>query len=125
MTNVKGLGNDIIEIERVREGISQHGQRFLDRLFTPKEQAYCKTHADPTPSFAGRFAAKEAITKALGCGIGAKVSWLDIEILANEDGQPHVTFSEGLKQRFNNPTILLSISHCKTYATAVAIWNAD
>lgn len=119
---ILGLGNDIIEIERIREGLERHGQRFLDRLFTLKEQEYCLSHRDPVPHFSGRFAAKEAIAKSFGTGIGEHVSWQDIEILSEKEGAPRVTFSERLNQQFHHPRVLVSISHCKLYVTAVALW---
>ncbi len=116
-SSILGLGNDIIEIERIRESIKEHGSRFLERLFTPKEQAYCLKHEDSATHFAGRFAAKEAISKALGLGVGRELAWKDMEILNDENGTPQVTLS----QRFKNMKVLVSISHCKHYATAVAI----
>lgn len=120
---MKGIGNDIIEIERIRHSLEQHGDHFCERVFTPKERAYCLEHADPAPRFAGRFSAKEAVVKALGCGFGKDASWQDIEILSDPNGKPEVHLSDSLMKRFNNPRILLSISHCKLYATAVAIWH--
>lgn len=75
------------------------------------------------PHFAGRFAAKEAIAKALGTGFGAEVAWHDIEILGNELGKPEVYLSEAAKKRFKNPRILVSISHSTSHATAVALWS--
>ena len=108
------IGTDIIEIERIREAIKDHGQHFLDRLFTKKEQQDCKSHKDPSIRFAGRFAAKEAIAKALGCGFGKDLSWLDIEIINDELGRPHATLKNG-KQ------VAVSISHCRSHATAVAM----
>ncbi|MFS8563269.1 MAG: holo-ACP synthase [Rhabdochlamydiaceae bacterium] len=120
---IKGLGNDIVEIARVRRLIQTHDKKALNRLFTPKEQLYCLNKKDPIPHFAGRFSAKEAITKALGCGIGKLISWQDIEILNDAEGKPEVLFSPAAKGRFDSPQILLSISHCNNYATAVAIWT--
>lgn len=120
--NIQGLGNDIIEIERVRQSIERHGQHFLNRLFTHREQDYCYKFKDPVPHFAGRFAAKEAISKALGTGFGSEVSWHDIEILGDEHGKPIVHLSEAAKKHFNTPRILVSISHSASHATAVAIW---
>ena len=120
--NILGLGNDLIEISRLKKGHEEHGDNFLGRLFTPKEQAYCSRQRDPYPRYAGRFAAKEAIVKALGCGFGSEVSFQDIEILPNAQGKPEAHFSDGLKQRFSNPHILLTITHCKEYASAVALW---
>ncbi len=118
---ILGLGNDIIEVERIRQAAQE--ERFLARLFTEKERTYCLKHKDPAERIAGRFAAKEAIVKALGCGgFGENISWLDIEILNDEKGKPEVFFSEVAKKRFGNPSIMLSISHCESFATAVAIW---
>lgn len=122
---IKGLGNDIVEIARLRRIIETHNKKAMSRLFTSKEQLYCLKYKDPIPHFAGRFAAKEAITKALGCGIGKLITWKDIEILNNPQGKPEVLFSPAVKTKFHSPQILLSISHCNNYATAVAIWTTD
>ena len=119
---MKGLGSDIIEIERIRQSIERHGPHFLNRLFTLREQEYCSQFKDPTPHFAGRFAAKEAIAKALGTGFGAEVSWQDLEILNDEKGKPCVYLSERLVASFDSPRFLISISHCQSYALAVANW---
>jgi holo-[acyl-carrier protein] synthase len=118
--NVQGLGTDIIEIERVRQSIDRHGQHFLNRLFTQQEQDYCYQYKDPVPHFAGRFAAKEAIAKALGTGFGAHLAWHDIQVLNDEAGKPVVKIME--KSQFKGAQVLVSISHSKDYATAVAMW---
>jgi holo-[acyl-carrier protein] synthase len=119
--SILGIGNDIVEIHRIHESIAQYGERFLERLFTAEERAYCSKHQDPVPHFAGRFSAKEAIVKALGVGFGKEVGWHDIEILNDAHGKPVVTFSPAAAARLSNPKVLVSISHCKLYATAVAI----
>jgi holo-[acyl-carrier protein] synthase len=119
--NIEGLGNDILEIARIRESIERHGAHFLSKLFTPKEQEYCHRFKDPAPHFAGRFAAKEAIAKALGTGFGAELSWLEIEILNDDHGKPVVSLSQALNQRLGPHQLLVSISHSTEYATAVAI----
>lgn len=119
----RGLGNDIIEINRIKTSIDRHGLHFLNRLFTQREQDYCYRFQDPSPHFAGRFAAKEAIAKALGIGFGSQLSWLDIEILNDDLGKPVVFLSEELQNRFQNPKLLVAISHSSTFATAVAIWS--
>lgn len=118
---ILGLGNDIVEIERIRESINRHGQHFLNRLFSQAEQDYCYRFQDPAPHFAGRFAAKEAIAKALGTGFGAHLSWHDIEIINDEHGRPEVHFSAAAREQFKDPKMFLSISHCVEYATAAAI----
>jgi holo-[acyl-carrier protein] synthase len=120
---ILGIGNDIIEIERIRKSIDEFGQKFISKLFTAKEQEYCLTYKDPVPRFAGRFCAKEAIVKALGSGFGELASWQDIEIENDHKGKPSVIFSETVNDHFKNPRVLLSISHCELYAIAIAIWT--
>ena len=123
---IKGLGTDIIEIDRIRKSFDMHGYRFLMRLFSVQEQDYCLKYKDPIPHFAARFSAKESIVKALGTGFGKHASWLDMEILNDELGKPCVTFSENLNTTLKNPVVLVSISHCQLYVSTVAIWvNTD
>lgn len=118
---VRNVGNDIIEVSRIKKVWQRHGVRFLDKLFTPKEQAYCLSKkAFPERHIAGRFAAKEAVAKALGTGFGP-ISWLDLEILNDSSGKPIVTVSPHVAENYGSPQFLLSISHCHEYATAVAI----
>ena len=116
-----GIGNDIIEIDRIRNSLAQHTERMLERIFTPKEQEYCLQYKDPIPRFAGKFSAKEAIAKALGTGIGEKLSWHDIEILNEPSGKPYVLLSKRAQRQFPAMQILISISHCELYVSSVAI----
>lgn len=122
MGTILGLGNDILDIERIRESVNKHGSHFLNKLFSQAEQQYCHKHQDPIPHIAGRFAAKEAIAKAIGTGFGEHLSWLDIEILNDTHGKPIVYLSESLKKKLKRVHFMISISHCKSYASAVAIW---
>lgn len=119
---MQGLGNDLIEISRIRASVERHGLHFINRIFTEKEQDYCYKYKDPAPHFAGRFAAKEAIAKALGTGFGSHLSWKDVEILNDELGKPHVYLSDSAKKAFQHPNIHVAISHSNDYAMAVAIW---
>lgn len=119
---MQGIGNDIIEIERILKAISRHGKRFLDDVFTQNEQIYCSRYQQPERHYAGRFAAKEAVVKALGTGFSPEITWLDIQVLNDAHGKPCVILSDRLNERFMHPQILLSISHCKTFATAVAVY---
>lgn len=118
---LQGLGTDIIEIDRIEKVFSRYGQKFLDRIFTVSEQEYCLKYHNPVQHYAGRFAAKEAIVKALGTGISKEVNWTDIEILNNKQGKPQVYLSAKARRLFSDPVILISISHSKKYATAVAV----
>lgn len=119
---ILGIGNDIIEIDRIRQSIDTHGLRLLSRIYTTKEQDYCLKYKDPVPHFAGRFSAKEAVVKALGTGFGEHTSWLDIEILNDTQGKPCVYFSNTLKKKLAGTSMLISISHCQLYVTAFALW---
>ncbi len=110
---MQGIGTDIIEIDRIRQAIDRLGQNFVDRLFTKGEQEYCRKYQDPAPHYAARFAAKEAIVKALGTGLRGGLSWTDIEIIRDESGRP--------TGRVNGRELLISMSHCKEHATAVAL----
>ena len=122
---ILGIGNDIIEIERIRKSIDTHGLRILSKLFTTKEQDYCLKHKDPVPHFAGRFSAKEAIVKALGTGFGEHATWLDIEIINEQNGKPTVHFSNAMEKRLKGTTVMISISHCQLYVTAFAVWTRN
>lgn len=125
MGNVIGVGNDIIEISRIRQVISRYQEKFLNRVFTPEEQAYCLRFKDAAPSFAVRFAAKEAIVKALGTGFREGVHWLELRIENDSKGKPMVVLSPRLKQHFPDYRFLLSMSHCKEYALATVILTQE
>ena len=113
-------GTDIIEINRIRESIESLGENFKNKIYTEKEIEYCESKKNVKfQHYAGRFAAKEAIFKAISELLDDKfeISWKDAEILNDEQGKPRVTFtSKKLKEKIQN--IDISISHCKEYATA-------
>jgi holo-[acyl-carrier protein] synthase len=113
-------GVDLIEIDRIDQVLDQHGQHYLDRVFTAEEIALSGRRVE---SLAGRFAAKEAVAKALGCGIG-EVTWKEIEILENEAGAPILQlFGEAaLKaEALGVETWSVSISHSQSHAMALAV----
>ena len=85
-----GLGSDLIDIERIRGVLDRQGERFLERVFTDEERAYCLGMKHPHKHFAARFAAKEAVMKALGVGWGQGAGWLDIEVVRDPDGPPRL-----------------------------------
>jgi holo-[acyl-carrier protein] synthase len=119
--SITGIGTDIIEISRIQEAIERHGERFLSRIFTLREREYCERYAQSTPHYAGRFAAKEAIVKALGTGFQFEMTWQDIEVINNPLGKPEVILSPQLRKTFPTAIFFLSISHCNKYATATTI----
>jgi holo-[acyl-carrier protein] synthase len=126
---IVGHGIDIVETERIRRMAQDHGQRFLDRCFTPAEQAYCQRNERRCHEhLAGRFAAKEAILKVLGTGWSGGIAWTDIEILPHRSGQPLVTLTGETATVANRLGITrwhISISHIETHATASAIGERD
>jgi holo-[acyl-carrier protein] synthase len=118
---IYGIGTDIIEVSRIQQSIERYGPRFLDRVFTEEEQKYCSRYRESYRHYAGRFAAKEAAVKALGTGFSGGINWLDVAVTNDETGKPCIILSKSLSERFNNPTLHLSISHCNEYATAFVI----
>ena len=119
---IKGLGTDILKVSRFKRVLDKHPQRFLKRLFTQEEQDYANRFKDRIIHLAGRFCAKEAVSKALGTGFGEKLSFADIRIENDPQGRPVVFLSNRANKMFQDPQIEISISHCKDYATATAIW---
>jgi holo-[acyl-carrier protein] synthase len=121
---ILGLGIDIIEVARIQSSYERFGERFLKRILHPNEIAYCLSHTAPGPFLAARFAAKEAISKAFGTGIGAQLGWQDMEVARKESGEPFVILHEGgqkLLAARNARMILISLSHTQEHAAAVAI----
>lgn len=115
-------GIDIIEIDRIKESIETLGERFLNRVYTPNEIQYCESKkAQKYQHYAARFAAKEAVFKAISESLADKfeLGWCDYEILNNENGKPIVKINKIDLADIEN--IDLSISHCKQYATATAV----
>src|SRR5271166_1386152 len=121
---ILGVGIDIIEVARIEASYAKFGERFLDRILHPNEIAYCLSHRAPAPFLAARFAAKEAISKAFGTGIGAQLSWRDMEVGRRDSGEPYVIFhgnGEKLLAARGARIVLISLSHTQEHATAVAI----
>lgn len=121
---IAGIGTDIVECLRIGKMIEQHGELFLRRVFTDREIRYCNSRKHATEHFAGRWAAKEAILKALGTGWAKGICWTDLEVRNDAGGQPRVLVRGGAKDfavQRGIGDILVSISHCRTYATAYAL----
>ena len=118
---VIGLGNDITECARIQQILEKHGPLFLDHFLTPREK---EESAGRLSYYAGRWAAKEAIAKALGCGIGEHCALIDLEILNDPQGKPEVTLSGAARataDRLKVARIHISISHEQHYAVATAL----
>ncbi len=119
-----GIGNDIVECLRIGRMIEQHGELFLNRVYTEREVRYCQARKRAVEHFAGRWAAKEAILKCLGTGWRKGLCWTDMEIRNDPSGRPVVLLCGAAKesaQQLRITDIQLSISHCRAYATAHAV----
>jgi holo-[acyl-carrier protein] synthase len=117
-------GIDIVEIARIRRMLEEYGPRFLDRCFTPQEQAYCRSKADPAPHLAARFAAKEATLKALGTGLSDGIRWTDVAIEHSDVGKPILRLSGRAMERSTDHGLrgwVVSLSHSGTMAVASVI----
>jgi len=120
MPDIIGVGLDATDIHRIADAIERYGERFLKRVFTPGEIAYCTRHRVPAIHFAARFAAKEAAMKALGTGHSHGVLWRDIEVVRG-GGPPHLQFHGGAARRFAEvgaKSSLLTITHSDALALA-------
>ena len=118
-----GLGCDVIEVARIRSVCERQGERFLARVFTDEERAYCSGMTHPHKHLAARFAAKEAVSKCFTTGIGAELSWKSISIFHGERRQPLVRLDEkgeALLRHMGATQVLVSLSHTETLAMAVA-----
>ncbi|MCC6546948.1 holo-ACP synthase [Candidatus Sumerlaeota bacterium] len=118
---ITGTGIDVVEIARFRKGLARYGERFRNRFFTTSEIAYCESRRDPALHFAVRFAAKEAVAKALGRGIAAGVGWRDIEVVREESGRPSILLHGIAREQVGTATIWLSMSHSETTASAMVV----
>ena len=119
-----GIGVDIVETSRIESSIARHGAKFLDRLFTAEERRYCDTQSVPARCYAARFAAKEAVAKAFGTGIGAELEWLDIIVKRSEAGKPSIELcglGRATAERLGVTEIMLSMSHSDHYAVAQVV----
>ncbi len=121
---VFGIGIDVVEVERIATAIERHGEPLLTKLFTPAERAYCESMKIPAMHYAARFAAKEAVAKALGTGIGANAGLHDLEITRDASGAPKLRLS-GAAEIFSHQhgitEIQISLTHARDYAAANAI----
>ena len=125
---IVSIGIDIVEVYRIRDTISRT-PRFLDRVFTPKERAYCEgKEAAAFQSFAGRFAAKEAFLKALRTGWRGKITWHDVEVVSDEKGVPYLSITGEAKEimtKHGATHVHVSISHTTDHAVAQVILERD
>jgi holo-[acyl-carrier protein] synthase len=127
-SQILGIGADIIECLRIAQMIERHGELFIRRVYTDHEIAYCSTKKAATQHYAGRWAAKEAVLKALGTGWVRGIAWRDVEVRNRPGGAPTITLRAGAKEVFERNGISrmhISISHCRSHAIAYAIAEGE
>ncbi|MHB1022053.1 MAG: holo-ACP synthase [Acidobacteriaceae bacterium] len=125
---IVGTGTDLMEIERIRESINRYGDRFLKRIYTAEEIAYCSRKKNSAESYAARFAAKEAGAKALGTGISRGVSWLEIEVRREPGCRPTVHFTGRAAEHAQSMGVThyaLSLTHSREWSMAVVILERE
>ncbi len=122
--SVVGIGIDIVAVARIESALNRFGERFLARVFCEAEVFYCQSMKNPAVHLAARFAAKEAVSKAFGTGIGAAMGWRDIEVLRRDNGEPAIVLhgrgAQTARER-GVATVLVSLSHTQEYAAANAV----
>ena len=124
---IVGLGTDIAEVGRVRAAIERHGETFLRRVYTAKEREYCEQFKNKYERYAGRFAAKEAVMKALGTGWSRGVRWVDVEVVREKGGRPTIKLAgeaANVAGRLNVKNIAVSITHTAEQAFAQVIFES-
>jgi holo-[acyl-carrier protein] synthase len=122
--NLFGIGIDVVEVQRIASSLDSFGAKFTSKVFTATERAYCENQKYPAIHYAARFAAKEAVAKALGTGIGKDLAWLDMEILRCDSGAPEVALSgggEAFAKKNRIAEIKISLTHTRDYAAANAV----
>ena len=123
LVQILGTGIDLVENARIAASIEKFGDRFLHRIFTPGEIAYCSSTAKPVPHYAARFAAKEAVSKCFGTGIGKQLGWLDMEVVRDEAGAPHLILhgdGKTLAEQRGVRQVFISLTHTDHHAAASA-----
>jgi len=121
---IVGIGVDIVDIVRMRRALERQGERLVRRIFTVAEQDYCRMHRDPTPYYAARFAAKEALFKALGTGWAHGITWLDAEVRREEGSAPRLVLcgrADEVSKALGTRSIHISLSHSEESAVALVI----
>jgi holo-[acyl-carrier protein] synthase len=119
-----GIGVDVVDVDRIEDAIARYGTRFLERTFTEEERAYCDGHGAPGPSYAVRFAAKEAVAKAFGTGIGGEAGLREIEVTREESGRPRIRLSGNAAEfaaKHRISEVMVSLSHTRHSAVAQVV----
>lgn len=119
--SIKSIGVDLCDVRRLDKIIREHGERFLNKVYTHGEIAYCTKKIDGSAGYAARFAAKEALLKAIGTGLREGINWKDMEVVNDELGKPDFKFYGKISSVLGNRRVLVSLSHTHEYAVAFVV----
>ena len=122
--NILGIGIDIVETARIESSLARFGDAFLQRVFTTNEITYCASMKNATQCYAARFAAKEAVAKAFGTGLGGRVGWQEIEVRRKASGEPFIILHGAAREFAKSMAVsevMISLSHAEHYAVANAL----
>jgi len=122
---IQGIGVDLIEIERIQSSIDQFGETFLRKIFTEAEIAYCWSRKNPAQHFAARFAAKEAVSKALSTGWAGEFEWKNVEVTNELSGKPNIILHGSTADVLKKSKVHLSLSHSDSSVAAFAIIEVE
>ena len=118
---VRGIGVDIIEIDRIQHSIATLGEHFLRKIYTQREIAYCSAKPTAAQHFAARYAAKEALSKALSTGWAGEFRWKDVEVFNEPSGQPRIELHGALKEKLAQCSVFVSLSHSNSHVVAMVL----
>jgi holo-[acyl-carrier protein] synthase len=121
MGAIQGIGIDVVDVDRMKAMLGEHGEQFINRVFTETEVAYCRSKKNPHEHFAARFAAKEAVSKAMETGWRGSFNWKDVEVVNEPSGAPKITLHSSLATLLASCRVHLSISHTEKTVVAFAM----
>lgn len=121
MGNIKGIGVDVVDVKRMKTVLEKQGEYFLNKVFSDMEVTYCRTRKKPYIHFAARFAAKEAVAKAMRTGWSGAFHWRDIEVVNDQSGAPHILLSRNVAKALEHCEVHLSLSHTDNTVVALVV----
>jgi holo-[acyl-carrier protein] synthase len=121
MSKILGIGVDVVDVQRMKDVLEKQGKVFLDKVFSDMEVTYCKTRKKPYIHFGARFAAKEAVAKAMRTGWSGAFHWRDIEVVNDQSGAPHILLSRDVAKALNQCDVHLSLSHTDNTIVAFVV----
>jgi holo-[acyl-carrier protein] synthase len=121
MSKILGIGVDVVDVQRMKDVLEKQGKVFLDKVFSDMEVTYCKTRKKPYIHFGARFAAKEAVAKAMRTGWSGAFHWRDIEVVNDQSGAPHILLSRDVAKALDQCRVHLSLSHTDNTVVAFVV----